>query len=153
MNARWHELHPMPKNASRAERVDWHIAHAKHCACRPMPKSIVAALSTAPPVRAAVSRLQRDIQPMPADVKQKLKARGLKRAYDARPPYQQNDYLGWMARAKLPATRRKRLEQMLSELSEGDVYMRMKWSPSQSPSPAPAKRKRALNKRTGRSRA
>lgn len=152
MNARWHELHPMPKSASLAQRVAWHTAHAKHCACRPMPKSIIAALSAAPPVRAAVSRLQRDIQTMPADVKHELKARGLTRAYDARPPYQQNDYLGWMARAKLPATRQKRLEQMLDELAEGGVYMKMKWTPSTGKA-APAKRKPAPSKRPGRSRA
>lgn len=139
----------MPKNASLAQRVTWHTAHAQHCACRPIPKSIVAALSAAPPVRAAVSRLQRDIQTMPADVKQKLKARGLTRAYDARPPYQQNDYLGWMARAKLPATRQKRLEQMLNELAEGGVYMKMKWTPSTGKG-ALAKRKPAPSKRTGR---
>jgi uncharacterized protein YdeI (YjbR/CyaY-like superfamily) len=95
-------------------------------------------------VRAAVSRLQRDIQAMPADVKQKLKARGLTRAYDARPPYQQNDYLGWIARAKLPATRQKRLEQMLDELEQGGVYMKMTWAP---------KPKHAPSKRTARSRA
>jgi hypothetical protein len=152
MNARWHEQHPMPKRASLAQRVAWHTAHAQHCACRAMPKSIVAALGAAPPVRAAVSRLQRDIQAMPADVKQKLKARGLTRAYDARPPYQQNDYLGWMARAKLPATRQKRLEQMLDELEQGGVYMKMKWAPSSGRKP-PAKRKRAPSKRTARSRA
>jgi Bacteriocin-protection, YdeI or OmpD-Associated len=151
MNARWHELHPMPKNASLAQRVAWHTAHARYCACRPMPKSIVAALHAPPPVRAAVSRLQRDIQPMPADVKQKLKARGLTKAYDGRPPYQQNDYLGWLARAKLPTTRQKRLEQMLTELERGDVYMKMKWSPTASKSEA--KRKPAPRQRPARSRA
>ena len=38
------------------------------------------------------------------------------------------DYLGWIARAKLPATREKRLAQMLDELKDGGVYMNMKWS-------------------------
>jgi hypothetical protein len=49
MNARWHELHPMPKNPSLAERVAWHTAHAKHCACRPIPKAVVAALAKKAP--------------------------------------------------------------------------------------------------------
>jgi hypothetical protein len=146
MNARWHELHPMPKNASLVERVAWHTAHAEHCACRPIPKSIVDALHAPPPLRAAVSRLQRDIQTMPADVKQKLKARGLTRAYDARPAYQQNDYLAWIGRAKLPATRQKRLAQMLAELEQGGIYMKMDWAPA-------ASRKPARGKHTKRSRA
>lgn len=145
MNARWHASHPMPKNASLAQRVAWHTAHARHCACRPMPKSVIAALGAAPPVRASVVRLQREIEPMPADVRAQLKARGLTRAYDARPPYQQNDYLGWIARAKLPATRQKRREQMLAELAQGGVYMKMKWAPgartaAASPRPVPGRR-------------
>jgi len=45
--------------------------------------------------------------------------------YRARPPYQQNDYLGWIARAKRPGTRQKRIEQMLEELAAGDRYMKM----------------------------
>ena len=150
MNARWHASHPMPKNPSLTQRVTWHTAHAKHCACRPMPKSVIAALRTAPPVRASVARLQRDIQPMPADVKARLKTRGLTRAYDARPPYQQNDYLGWLARAKLAATRQKRLEQMLSELEQGGLYMKMKWAPgtrASAASPRPAPRKRIARSR------
>lgn len=34
----------MPKNATLVERVNWHIVHAKCCACREMPASIVVAL-------------------------------------------------------------------------------------------------------------
>ncbi len=48
-------------------------------------------------------------------------------AYRSRPPYQQNDYIGWITRAKREATRQKRLNQMLDELERGGVYMRMKW--------------------------
>ncbi|PWB70192.1 MAG: hypothetical protein C3F07_17475 [Anaerolineales bacterium] len=50
-------------------------------------------------------------------------------AYCSRPPYQQNDYIGWIMRAKLEATREKRLNQMLDELKMGNVYMKMKWNP------------------------
>ena len=46
--------------------------------------------------------------------------------YRARPAYQQNDYLGWIEQAKLPATKAKRLAQMLDELEAGGVYMKMK---------------------------
>ena len=64
---------------------------------------------------------------MPSFVMTALRRRGLVDAYRARPPYQQNDYLGWIARAKLEATRLKRLEQMLNELDQGNMYMKMRW--------------------------
>lgn len=64
---------------------------------------------------------------MPAFVCEALEANGLMVTYEARPPYQRNDYLGWIARAKLPATQQKRLAQMLDELKRGDVYMKMVW--------------------------
>jgi uncharacterized protein YdeI (YjbR/CyaY-like superfamily) len=65
--------------------------------------------------------------PMPDFFREALEARGLMDAYRARPPYQQNDYIGWITRAKRPETQQKRLEQMLSELEQGDVYMKMNW--------------------------
>ena len=67
--------------------------------------------------------------PMPEFFRDALEARGLMDAYLARPPYQQNDYIGWINRAKLEATKQKRLKQMLDELEKGGVYMRMKWNP------------------------
>ena len=73
------------------------------------------------------SRMTREIHEMPEDVRQALDDRGVMSAYRQRPPYQQNDYVGWITRAKLPATRAKRLEQMLAELERGGVYMHMKW--------------------------
>ena len=75
------------------------------------------------------SRLTRKLNPMPADIFAALEARGLLEAYRARPAYQQNDYLGWIERAHRPETRQKRFDQMLAELEQGGVYMRMKWSP------------------------
>jgi uncharacterized protein YdeI (YjbR/CyaY-like superfamily) len=66
---------------------------------------------------------------MPAYFREVLNARGLMNAYLARPPYQQNDYIGWITRAKLDATRQKRLNQMLEELEQGGIYMKMKWNP------------------------
>jgi hypothetical protein len=65
---------------------------------------------------------------MPAFVLEALKERKLLGAYRSRPAYQQNDYLGWIARAKLPATRQHRLAQMLDELARGDVYMNMRYA-------------------------
>lgn len=75
------------------------------------------------------SNLKRPRYPMPDFVKDALDARGLMNAYRARPPYQQNDYIGWITRAKRPATVDKRLTQMLDELEAGDAYMKMAWHP------------------------
>lgn len=66
---------------------------------------------------------------MPDFFRDALNARRLMDAYRARPPYQRNDYIGWITRAKLQATKQKRLKQMLDELEKGRVYMRMKWNP------------------------
>ena len=71
--------------------------------------------------------LRRDLNPMPDDVRQALEARGLVNAYEGRPPFQRNDYLGWIARARKPETRQKRLAQMLDELEDGDIYMKARW--------------------------
>ena len=67
--------------------------------------------------------------PMPDFFRDALNARGLMDAYLARPPYQQNDYIGWITRAKLEVTRQKRLNQMLDELASGDRYMKMAYHP------------------------
>ncbi len=77
---------------------------------------------------ASTSTLKRARNAMPADVRDALEAHGLMDAYAARPAYQRNDYLGWIGRAKLDATRRKRLGQMLEELKGGRKYMNMDWS-------------------------
>ena len=74
------------------------------------------------------SRLKRDVHEMPDDVRKALTTQELMAAYRQRPAYQQNDYIGWITRAKLPATREKRLQQMLDELRAGSVYMHMKWN-------------------------
>ena len=77
-----------------------------------------------------MSTHRRPALPMPGDVRDALRESGLWTAYEARPPYQRNDYLGWIAGAKREATRRKRTAQMLDELARGDVYMKMAWRPS-----------------------
>jgi uncharacterized protein YdeI (YjbR/CyaY-like superfamily) len=66
---------------------------------------------------------------MPEYIREALESRGVMDAYNARPPYQQNDYIGWITRAKRVETQQKRLNQMLEELEKGDVYMKMKWHP------------------------
>lgn len=72
------------------------------------------------------ANLQRPRHPIPEFVTRALEERGLAEAYHARPAYQQNDYIGWISRAKREETREKRLRQMLDELEAGGVYMNMK---------------------------
>ena len=62
---------------------------------------------------------------MPNWVREALLERGLMQAYHSRPPYQQNDYVGWITRAKRRETQERRLAQMLDELERGDKYMKM----------------------------
>ncbi|HZX49010.1 MAG TPA: YdeI/OmpD-associated family protein [Nitrospirota bacterium] len=63
---------------------------------------------------------------MPDFVRNALEERSLMDAFNERPAYQQNDYVGWINRAKRQETKEKRLRQMLDELEKGGVYMNMK---------------------------
>jgi uncharacterized protein YdeI (YjbR/CyaY-like superfamily) len=67
---------------------------------------------------------------MPGYIREALNERKLMDAYRERPDYQQNDYLGWITRAKREETKQKRLAQMLEELQGGKLYMNMKWRPA-----------------------
>ena len=83
----------------------------------------------APKNQTDFSSLSRPIHPMPEFVRTALTERGLLSAYRQRPPYQQNDYIGWINRAKRADTKQRRLDQMLDELERGDVYMKMDYKP------------------------
>ena len=93
-----------------------------------------AAADRAPEVdRAERTLLRRFAQPMSALIRDALDENDAMEAYLARPPYQRNDYLGWIQRARLEGTREKRLLQMLAELRAGDRYMAMPWGPGPPP--------------------
>lgn len=77
--------------------------------------------------------LKRPRYPMPDFVRAALVKHGLMEAYRERPAYQQNDYIGWITRAKRQATVQKRLAQMLDELERGDTYMNMAYRPKGAP--------------------
>ncbi len=79
------------------------------------------------------SNLSRPVHPIPDFVSEALIDSGLLDAYRERPAYQQNDYIGWINRAKRMETKLKRLDQMLDELRRGDVYMKMAWKPGKPP--------------------
>lgn len=69
----------------------------------------------------------RERHEVPAWVQAAIDGAGLAEAYASRPPYQRNDYIGWIVRPKQEKTRRAHLDQMLDELRRGDVYMKMPW--------------------------
>ncbi len=71
------------------------------------------------------SHLKRPRYKMPAFIRRALLKGKLMEAYHNRPAYQQNDYIGWITRAKRQETQAKRLAQMLKELERGDRYMNM----------------------------
>ena len=76
-----------------------------------------------------MTHLTRPRHQMPAFVRDALLERGLMEAYNSRPSYQRNDYVGWITRAKRKETQEKRLAQMLNELEGGDRYMNMAYHP------------------------
>ena len=41
INAAWHRAHKMPKNPTEKQRLAWHIGHARHCSCWPVPKKLL----------------------------------------------------------------------------------------------------------------
>jgi hypothetical protein len=45
MNKTWHRAHILRSGASMDERIKWHVAHAKACACREIPKSVREAIA------------------------------------------------------------------------------------------------------------
>ena len=84
-----------------------------------------------PDARKPVSRtLRRPVLPMPDAIRDALTSRSLMGAYDARPPYQRNDYISWITRARRAETQQKRLETMLRELDSGSGYMSLPYDPT-----------------------
>jgi uncharacterized protein YdeI (YjbR/CyaY-like superfamily) len=75
------------------------------------------------------TRQKRPRHPMPKFVERALLERNLMEAYRSRPAYQQNDYIGWIMKARRNETREKRLAQMLEELGRGSHYMKMVYRP------------------------
>ncbi len=106
---------------------------------RPLPREVIIDIvreridTVSASVESKTIAVDKPIHEMPDFVLSALENANLMEEYYARPAYQQNDYLGWIAGAKTDATRQKRLTQMLDELSQGGVYMKM-------PHPASMKR-------------
>jgi hypothetical protein len=68
LNAAWHRQHPMPKPATPAQRLDWHLAHAKQCGCHDPSPQMLAELrrqARATRVPAVISDRARRHRPSP----------------------------------------------------------------------------------------
>ena len=93
--------------------------------------AVPAESASATPARVKPARVKPSPRPqhdMPDVVSVALTQYGLWDRFNARPPYQRNDYLRWITEAKREVTRQKRLTQMLDELSAADAYMGMPYS-------------------------
>ena len=44
INAEWHRAHPMPKNPTHEQRLEWHREHVRNCGCRKPPPKLAATL-------------------------------------------------------------------------------------------------------------
>lgn len=42
LDAAWHKAHPMPKNPTLDQRIEWHLAHARACGCRAIEGKLLA---------------------------------------------------------------------------------------------------------------
>jgi hypothetical protein len=67
-------------------------------------------------------------QPMPGSVRGALAKTKLMDAFRARPDYQQDGYLKWIATAVGPAAKQQRLDQMIDELQKGGRYQGEAWT-------------------------
>lgn len=96
---------------------------------QPLPVDLIKAMAQwrASHVEKRTAPKRRPKAAMPDHIAERLAVDHMRSAFDARPQYQQTDYLNWVAQAKREATRTKRLEQMLDELKAGDVYMKQPW--------------------------
>jgi hypothetical protein len=70
INAAWHNRHRMPKNPTIDERIAWHTAHQSHCACRPIPGTLLpsvrrALAAPATPKRRAIRKARPRIATTP----------------------------------------------------------------------------------------
>lgn len=66
---------------------------------------------------------------MPGNVRGALAKKNLLDAFRARPDYQRNGYLKWIASAAGPAAKQQRLDQMLDELQQGGLFQGEPWTP------------------------
>lgn len=72
--------------------------------------------------------LKRPRLPLPEDVRQALELSDLMGAFEARPDFQRDGYIGWIVESRREFMRRKRIGQLLEELEAGNSYLGKEWS-------------------------
>ena len=82
-----------------------------------------------PEVIASKSTKKKKVLRLPDSIRNILIQEDVLAAYEARPYYQRNDYLQWIASAKREETINKRIAQMVEELRSGSLYMNMEYKP------------------------
>ena len=45
LNRKWHQQNRLPDGATQKQRIEWHLAHADACGCRPIPPTLLKAMS------------------------------------------------------------------------------------------------------------
>ncbi|NSL55773.1 hypothetical protein [Uliginosibacterium aquaticum] len=59
LNREWHAAHRMPEQATAEQRIAWHLAHAQHCRCRPIPAGVLELMQArgiVPPAKLSTER-------------------------------------------------------------------------------------------------
>jgi len=79
------------------------------------------------------SKIKRPKPAMPGFVKKALQKRDLLKAYEKRPDYQQDHYLEWITEVKSQEIISQRLNQMLDELEQGNIFMQEEYRPPGKP--------------------
>lgn len=120
---------PIAEFASRLEGYHTSKGAVQFPYAKPLPLDLISAMVAwrAVHVEQHTPPKRRPKAVMPDGIAQILATEKLREAFDARPAYQQTDYLNWIAQAKRPETQSKRRDQMLAELRAGDVYMKQPW--------------------------
>gem|GEM_PF-3107027 len=59
MNKEWHAANVLGKGANQSQRIAWHRAHQKQCACRPIPKSLLGLVVPSPEAPSPSSQSKR----------------------------------------------------------------------------------------------
>ena len=66
---------------------------------------------------------------MPGNVRGALAKKQLIDTFLARPDYQRNGYLKWIATAAGPTAKQQRIDQMVAELENGKLFQGEAWTP------------------------
>jgi len=64
MNRVWRQQHKMPPTPSPQQRIQWHLDHLQHCACRPFPQGLLNQIGPAQKLKVAQASAKPANQPL-----------------------------------------------------------------------------------------